>query len=90
VCTIIADQFAFTPDRVDVRQGDLVTIAFKAADIPHSFTIDTYRIAKRAAAGQTIVFEFLADRPGTFAFYCSLTSDARCRGMHGELVVVRR
>jgi nitrous-oxide reductase len=86
-CTIVADGFAFTPDRIEVRQDDLVVVTFTAADIPHALAIDDYRIAKRAGAGQTIVFEFRADRPGTFPFYCSLTADGRCRRMHGELVV---
>ena len=60
---------------------------FTARDIAHSFTIDQYRIAKRAAAGQTVVFEFRADQVGTHRFYCNLTADDRCRKMEGELIV---
>ena len=63
-------------------------ITFTASDIAHSFTIDNpYRIAKRAGSGQTVTFEFRADQAGTFAFYCNLTQDERCRQMKGELVV---
>jgi plastocyanin len=85
--SIVADNFAFAPARIEVRQNDIVRITFRAADIPHAFAIDDYRIAKRAAVGQTIVFEFRADRAGTFPIYCSLTADARCKRMRGELVV---
>ena len=85
--TITGDQFAFKPVRIEVQKDDLVKITFVASDIAHSFTIDQYRIAKRAAAGQTIVFEFRADQPGTHRFYCNLTLDDRCRRMEGELVV---
>ena len=49
-------------------------ITFTADDIAHSFTIDQYRIAKRAGAGQTVVFEFRADQAGTHRFYCNLTA----------------
>lgn len=85
--TIAGDQFSFSPPRIEVQKDDLVTITFTARDIPHSFTIDSYRIAKRAAAGQTVTFEFRADQPGTHRFYCNLTQDARCRRMEGQLVV---
>ena len=85
--SIRGDQFAFSPNRIEVHKDDLVKVTFTAADIAHSFTIDGYRIAKRACAGQTVVFEFRADQSGTFPFYCNLTQDDRCRQMKGELVV---
>ena len=78
---------AFDPGRIEVQKDDLVKITFTAADIAHSFTVDRYRIAKRAGAGQTVVFEFRADQTGTFPFYCNLTQDDKCRQMKGELVV---
>ena len=80
-------RYAFTPDRIEVNQNDLVKIHFTAEDIPHSFTVDAYRIAKRANAGQTVTFEFRADQAGTFKFYCNLAIDDGCRQMHGEIVV---
>jgi cytochrome c oxidase subunit 2 len=85
--TIDGDHFAFAPARIEVNKDDVVKIAFTARDIAHSFTIDNYRIAKRAAAGQTVVFEFRADQPGTHRFYCNLTTDERCKRMEGTLVV---
>jgi heme/copper-type cytochrome/quinol oxidase subunit 2 len=85
--TVHARRFAFAPARLDVAQDDMVKVTFTADDIAHSFTIDEYRIAKRAEAGQTVTFEFRADRPGTHRIYCNLTNDDGCRRMHGELVV---
>jgi heme/copper-type cytochrome/quinol oxidase subunit 2 len=87
---IEAGSFAFQPAELRVRQDDLVKIVFHAADMPHSFTIDSYRIAKRASAGQTVVFEFRADQSGRFPFYCSLKIDDKCAQMKGELVVQAR
>ncbi len=88
--TVVARRYAFTPDRIEVGQDDLVKITLIAEDIPHSFTIDAYRIAKRAAPGRPVTFEFRADRPGTFVFYCNLTGEDGCRTMRGELVVAPR
>ncbi len=85
-----AKRFQFTPARIEVSQDDMVKVTFTADDIPHSFTIDEYRIAKRAEPGQAVSFEFRADRPGTHAIYCNLTNDDGCRRMHGELVVRAR
>jgi heme/copper-type cytochrome/quinol oxidase subunit 2 len=87
--TVTADDFAFSPARIEARQGEIVRICFRAVDIPHTFIIDEYRIAKRAAIGQTITFEFRADRAGTFRIYCNLTTDDRCKRMKGELIVTR-
>jgi heme/copper-type cytochrome/quinol oxidase subunit 2 len=50
-------------------------------------TIDAYRIAKRVGPGQPVTFEFRADRPGTFPYYCNLQIEDGCRQMRGELVV---
>lgn len=81
------DHFAFAPAQIEVQKDDLVKITFTAVDMPHSFTLDGYRIAKRAAAGQSVVFEFRADRPGEHEFYCNLAQDERCRQMKGKFVV---
>src|SRR4029078_10800305 len=85
--TITGGHYAFQPPTIEVDRNDLVKISFTAQDIPHSFTIDEYRIVKRAGAGQTVTFEFRADRSGTFSYYCNLTQDDKCRNMKGRLVV---
>ncbi len=88
---IVARKFWYSQPLIEVRQNDLVKITLEAEDIPHSFTIDEpYRIAKRAAPGHPIVFEFRADKVGSFEFYCSLKIDDGCRTMKGQLVVTAR
>lgn len=84
---LVARDHQFIPDRIVVRQDDLVRVTFTSEGRPASFAVDAYRILKRAGADQTIVFEFRADQAGTFGFYCSLTSDPQCREMKGTLVV---
>ncbi|MGH9176189.1 MAG: cupredoxin domain-containing protein [Vicinamibacterales bacterium] len=84
---LAARDHTFIPDRLEVVQDDLVRISLTSEDRPYSFAVDAYRILKRAGAGQTIVFEFRADQPGTFSFYCNLTSDPECKDMRGTLVV---
>ena len=85
--TVRGDGFNFSPSRIEVQKDEVVKVTFTAVDMAHSFTIDEYRIVKRAGAGQTVTFEFRADRPGTFSYYCNLTQDDKCRNMKGHFVV---
>ncbi|MFO7692033.1 MAG: cupredoxin domain-containing protein [Vicinamibacterales bacterium] len=87
---VTAKRYEYAPSRIEVAANDVVKITLVAEDIPHSFTIDEYRISKRAAPGRPVTFEFRADRVGTFPFYCNLTADEGCREMRGELVVTPR
>jgi heme/copper-type cytochrome/quinol oxidase subunit 2 len=85
--SVAASRYAFDPHRISVEQDDLVRIELHTLDIAHSMTIDAYRIAKRVSPGTPVTFEFRADQPGTFPFYCNLQIDEGCRQMRGELVV---
>jgi cytochrome c oxidase subunit 2 len=84
---ITGGQYAFRPNTITVERNDVVKIVFTAEDIAHSFTIDSYRISKRAGAGQSVTFEFRADQPGTFDYYCNLSLDSKCKSMRGRLIV---
>lgn len=88
--SVTAYKYGFSPARIEVSQDDLVKIELRTNDIPHSWTVDAYRIAKRVGPGQPVTFEFRADQPGTFRYYCNLQIDEGCRTMQGELVVVRK
>jgi len=85
--TIAAKNYTFAPDRLEVAHDDLVKLTIHSDDQAHSFTVDEYRIVKRIPAGGTTTFEFRADRVGTFAYYCNLTTDPGCKTMRGTLVV---
>lgn len=85
--TIVAKDFHYSPTRIEVTQDDLVKLTVRSEDVAHSFSIDEYRIVKRVPAGGSTTFEFRADRPGTFRFYCNLTSDSAHRQMEGQIVV---
>lgn len=84
---IVAFESRFEPDRIEVSQDDLVRITLKSDKLPRTFAIDAFRISKRVPGGESITFEFHANQPGTFSFYCNLTSVPACREMKGTLVV---
>ena len=84
---IVAKDHTFTPDKLEVSQDDLVKITLTSEDVPVSFAIDAYRIVKRVAGKTSLTFEFRADQPGTFPFYCNLTRDPDCKDMKGTFTV---
>lgn len=88
--TVVGRDGRFEPDRIDVSRSDLVQITLRSTGAPVSFAVDAYRVMKRAGAGETITFTFLADRSGRFPFYCSLSNDEACKTMRGTLVVTER
>ncbi len=49
--SVTARKYAFSPARIEVAQDDLVKIELSTEDIPHSWTVDEYRIAKRVNPG---------------------------------------
>jgi heme/copper-type cytochrome/quinol oxidase subunit 2 len=85
--TIVARDFRWVPNRIEMSQDDLVRLTIRSEDIVYSFAIDEYRIVRRVPAGGATTFEFQANRPGTYRFYSNLTSDRAHADMQGQLIV---
>ena len=88
--SLVARNYRYNPDRLEVTQDDLVTLTIRSEDFNYSFAIDEYRIVRRIPAGETTTFEFRADRAGTFRFYSNLTGEGGHADMQGQLVVRAR
>ena len=85
--TLTGRNYRYSPDRIEVTQGDLVRLVIRSEDNAYSFAIDEYRIVRRVPAGGMTRFEFRADRPGMFRFYSNLTNDSAHGEMQGRLIV---
>ncbi|MFZ2025507.1 MAG: cupredoxin domain-containing protein [Microgenomates group bacterium] len=85
--TVEGGNFKFTPNTISVNQGDTVKITFKNTEGFHDFVLDEYQLrTKQIPAGQEETMEFVADKVGTFEFYCSVGTH-RKMGMVGTLEV---
>jgi len=75
----------FTPDQVEVEEGDEVTIHLTsletAEDQTHGFTIDMYNINVSLEPGKHENITFKADMPGTYPMYCT----EFCSALHLEM-----
>ena len=75
----------FTPDRVQIKQGDEVTWHITnidtSFDATHGFAMPGYDINLSLEPGETATVEFTADHSGTYPFYCS----EFCSALHLEM-----
>ena len=70
-----------------VRQGDKVRIEFASTEGFHDWVLDEFNAATgKVGAGASTFVEFVADKKGTFEYYCSV-GQHRANGMKGVFVV---
>lgn len=82
-----AKQFAFEPSTIEVNKGDKVKLTVTSIDVPHGFAIREYGINERLDPNKPVVIEFIADKQGTFTFFCSVFCGSGHSSMKGKLVV---
>jgi len=80
-------EYSFTPNVIRVKKGDTVKIVFNNTGGQHNWVIDQFNARTPViGSGQTSTIQFVADKVGTFEYYCSVGSH-RALGMKGNLIV---
>jgi heme/copper-type cytochrome/quinol oxidase subunit 2 len=88
---ITAQRFAFLPAKVEVVEGDQVTLAVTSADGTHGFEIKTLEVKKEVPRGGAVVtLSFTAPAPGTYEIKCSEYCGRGHKDMKAALVVSPR
>jgi cytochrome c oxidase subunit 2 len=82
-----AFQFGFDPTVIEVNQGDKVRIIASSRDVPHGFAIDEYGINLYLNGLRSETIEFIADKAGTFIYYCNVPCGGGHSSMRGKLIV---
>jgi nitrous-oxide reductase len=81
----------FTPDQIEVNEGDTVNIHLtsleQAEDVTHGFTVNMYNIDISLEPGKHENISFKADKPGVFPMYCTEFCSALHLEMAGYLLV---
>ena len=81
----------YEPNKIEVSQGDHVTIYLtnieQTTDELHGFGLEDYNINVIVDPGETKTIEFVADKPGVFAYYCTNFCSALHQEMQGYLLV---
>ncbi len=85
---VVAEKFAFTPERIEVTQGERVRVTVRSADTTHGWAIEAFDVdvlARKGGRPETV--EFVADRAGTFEITCSEYCGRGHKRMKGVFVV---
>ncbi|MBS0189073.1 MAG: Sec-dependent nitrous-oxide reductase [Planctomycetes bacterium] len=76
----------FTPEHVEINEGDVVTWRISAnetaQDATHGFCIGGYNVNLSLEPGEFSEFTFTADKPGTYPYYCT----EFCSALHLEMM----
>ncbi len=86
--TIDSFEFGYDQKTITVKEGDTVTINLtNSGKMPHDWVVDEFDAAtKQIKNGETDTLTFVADKAGTYEFYCSV-GQHRANGMVGTLIV---
>lgn len=86
--TITSSNYQFDVKEIRVKKGETVNITLVNSDGRHDWVLDGYDDVrtKTLLSGEQDTVEFVADKAGTFEFYCSVESH-RQMGMVGKLIV---
>ena len=84
---IIAKSSTYDPNELRAKKGDLVRIRIGSVDVRYDFKIPGYNIAIDLNPNEEQLVEFVADKVGTFDFYCSVYCGSKINNMRGQLIV---
>jgi nitrous-oxide reductase len=88
---MIAVRSTLTPFKLEVNQGDKVTIHLtnieQTTDELHGFGLNEYNLNIVVDPGETKTVSFVADKPGVFPYYCTNFCSALHQEMQGYLLV---
>ncbi len=85
--SLTGENFAFSQKEIRVKKGTTVKIQFASTGGFHDWVIDEFNAATaQVKAGESTSVEFVADKIGTFEYYCSV-GNHRAQGMVGTLIV---
>lgn len=80
--------FYFTETELRVKEGDTVKIVIRNEGGMHDWNLDEFNASTAVVTniGETAEVVFVADKAGTFEYYCSIPTH-RENGMVGNLIV---
>ena len=91
---VVLVRSTITPTKLEVNQGDKVTIHLtnieQTTDELHGFGLLEYNLNVVVDPGETKTIEFIADKPGVYAYYCTNFCSALHQEMQGYLIVKPR
>ncbi len=89
--TVEAQQWFFVPNGIEAGLGDIVRIEVRGLDDGtgggHGFVLSDFNVNEFVRKDGSVVVEFLADKTGSFSFFCSIPCGRGHSGMSGTLTI---
>jgi|SRR3989338_5857395 len=84
---VTAKSWEFVPSTITVNKGDTVKLHITSIDVEHGFRLAEFKVNEKLKKGETVNVEFVADKAGSFTFFCNVYCGEGHSGMRGTLVV---
>ncbi|PNX45912.1 MAG: hypothetical protein BV456_12990 [Thermoplasmata archaeon M8B2D] len=84
---MIAKQWEFDPSTIEVNQGDTVLLHITSTDVDHGIALPAFGVEEHLNPGETVDVQFVADKKGTYTFFCDVYCGPGHKDMTGTLVV---
>lgn len=86
--TVEMSQFAFSPDPITVQEGDHVKLTFVAVDVAHGVSMPEFGVkTRKLEIGESETVEFVADKKGSYTYFCNVFCGSGHRDMKGTFIV---
>ena len=70
-----------------MNEGDTVNLVISSVDVNHGLGIPQFGVSQQLTAGSTSTVTFVADKAGSYTFFCNVACGSGHGGMRGTLVV---
>lgn len=84
---IVAKQFSFSPAEIRVKKGERVRLVVTNEDVSHGIAIPAFNVNLQLNPGEIGTAEFVADKSGSYPFFCNVFCGSGHRDMKGTLIV---
>jgi len=87
VIKVAVTKFAFTPNTIKLRKGVPVVLEFTPADVVMGFSAPDFKVRTDIFPGKVAQLRVVADKTGTFPFFCDIFCGSGHEDMSGTFVV---
>lgn len=84
---IKAKQWSFEPSVITINEGDIVKLSISSVDVTHGMRLAEFGVSEILKPGEVVNVEFLANKKGTFSFFCTVPCGSGHGNMRGTLIV---
>ena len=85
--TMQVSDWEFNPSTIRVKKGQTVKLHISTAEGNHGIAIPDFGISAQLPVGTEKTIEFVADKKGTYSFFCNVFCGSGHKDMKGTLIV---